>query len=104
MPTLADVTRHVRSKNAGPFWVTVDLFFRDQASFQVYKDDPALSPELFGRCFGADASLVRIFPVASLDVVKISYPRPRPQGWHGERDMHAGQQYASLLSLELGAA
>ena len=103
MPTLADVTRHVRSKNAGPFWVTVDLFFKDQGAFQAHKNDPALSPELFGRCFGADASQVKVFQVPSLNVVKISYPRPRPQGWHGERDMHAGQQYASLLGLELSS-
>ena len=103
MPTLADVTRHVRSKNAGPFWVTVDVFFKDHAAFQAYRNDRALSPEVFGRCFGADASQVKVFPVPSLDVVKISYPRPRPQGWLGERDMHAGQQYASLLGLELTA-
>ena len=102
MPKLSDVTRHVRSKNAGPFWVTVDLFFRGRDEFEAYKADPALSPELFGRCFGADASLVKIIPVPSLNVVKVSYPRPRPQGWHGERDMHAGQQYASLLAVELG--
>ncbi|MEA2725650.1 MAG: hypothetical protein QOF70_125, partial [Acetobacteraceae bacterium] len=29
MPRLGDVCRHIRSKNAGPFWITVDLFFRD---------------------------------------------------------------------------
>ena len=104
MPKLSDVTRHVRSKNAGPFWVTVDLFFNDEASFNAYKDDPALSPALFARCFGADIALVKVIAVPSLNVVKISYPRPQPQGWHGERDMHAGQQYADLLGLELGAA
>ena len=27
MPKLKDVCRYVRSKNAGPFWVTVDIFF-----------------------------------------------------------------------------
>ena len=35
MPRLADVCRHVRSKNAGPFWITVDLFFRDAQALSL---------------------------------------------------------------------
>jgi hypothetical protein len=34
-------------------------------------------------------------------VVKISYPRARPQGGACERDMHGGQQYVRLLDVEL---
>ncbi len=34
-------------------------------------------------------------------MVKISYPRPHPQGWMGERDMHQGQSFARLLGIEL---
>jgi hypothetical protein len=34
-------------------------------------------------------------------VVKLSFPRLRPQGGAGERDMHGGQQYVPLLDLEL---
>ena len=33
MPKLSDVCSHVRSKNAGPFWITVDLFFSDAETF-----------------------------------------------------------------------
>ena len=29
MPKLRDVCRQVRSKSAGPYWITVDLFFAD---------------------------------------------------------------------------
>ncbi len=36
MPKLRDVCRYVRSKNAGPFWVTIDLFFKDDESFRKY--------------------------------------------------------------------
>jgi hypothetical protein len=35
-------------------------------------------------------------------MIKISYPRPHPQGWRGERDMHGGQQFARLLDVEIG--
>ncbi|MCY1167566.1 hypothetical protein D9M73_75320 [compost metagenome] len=42
-PNLRDVCRFVRSKNAGPFWATIDPFFNSAHSFELYHDAPALS-------------------------------------------------------------
>lgn len=101
MVTLAQVCRHVRSKNAGPFWITVDLFFDGPESYARYRNSPSLGPELFARLYGTQAELVKRIAVDDLNIVKISYPRPKPQGWFGERDMHGGQQFARLLDVEL---
>lgn len=101
MAKLKQVCRHVRSKQAGPFWVTIDLFFDGPENFRRYHDSPALSPELFQRLYGADPALVKRIPVENLSVLKISYPRATPQGGMVERDMHAGQQYVRLLDIEL---
>jgi hypothetical protein len=102
MAKVGEVCRHVRSKNAGPFWITMDLFFDDEASFRKYRDSPALGPELFAALYGADADRVKRIPVDNLRMIKISYPRPHPQGWRGERDMHSGQQFARLLDVDIG--
>lgn len=104
MPKLGEVCRHVRSKNAGPYWVTVDLFFRDQDTYRAYKDDPVLCPRTFAEFYSADERAVKVVQVDDLAVVKVSYPRPKPQGWQGERDMHGGQQYVPLLAIELSDA
>ena len=101
MSRIGDVCRHVRSKNAGPFWVTVDLFFDSEETFNRYRDSPALGPELFARLFDTDAELVKRVPVDGLHMIKISYPRAHPEGWMGERDMHAGQQFARLLRVDI---
>jgi len=101
MPKLSEICRHVRSKNAGPFWVTVDLFFDGEEQYKRYRDTPALAPGVFAQLFGTDPDLVKRVPVDNLHVIKISYPRPHPQGWMQERDMHAGQQFACLLDLEI---
>ena len=101
MPRVKDVCRHIRSKNAGPFWVTFDLFFNSQDMFEKHKDDPALGPQLFAETFGTDPELVRYFPVPTLGMMKISYPRPSPQGGKTERDMHSGQQFVRILDVEL---
>jgi hypothetical protein len=55
------------------------------------------------RVYGVDPAHVRRYPVDSLQVLKISYPRAAPQGGALERDMHGGQQYVRLLDVELEA-
>ena len=101
MPRLREVCRYVRSKNAGPFWVTVDLFFDGADSYSQYHADPAISAESIAAIYGVDAAHVKRFEVKSLNMVKISYPRTTPQGGVVERDMHSGQQFVSLLELQL---
>jgi hypothetical protein len=102
MAKISEVCRHVRSKNAGPFWVTVDFFFKDAEMFDRYAGSDALGPDLFARLFDTDPGLVKRIPVKSLSMVKVSYARPHPQGWMGERDMHQGQSFARLLNEDVG--
>lgn len=101
MPKVSEVCRHVRSKNAGPFWITLDLSFKDRSMFDRYANARQLQPEAIGALYGVDAALVKRFPVADLLVLKISYPRRHPQGGAVERDMHGGQQYVRLLDAQL---
>ena len=101
MPRIKDVCAHVRSKNAGPFWITIDLSFNDQAAFDRYANAPQLQPAAIAALYGVDAALVKHFPVSDLRVLKISYPRRRPQGGPMERDMHGGQQYIRMLDVDL---
>lgn len=103
MATVNEVCSHVRSKNAGPYWVTIDLFFKDDAMFERYAQSKALGPDTFARLFGTDPALVKHFPVKNLHMVKISYPRSSPQGGMVERDLHCGQQYVRLLDIDLDA-
>ena len=42
MAALGEVCRHIRSKNAGPFWVTIDLFFDGPDKYRRYRDSPAI--------------------------------------------------------------
>jgi hypothetical protein len=104
MTLLKDVCHHIRSKNAGPYWVTLDLFFADADMFGRYHDSEAFGAAVIGRLYGADPAMVKRFAIPSLNVVKISYPRQTPQGGEVERDMHSGQQFVRLLDIELEPA
>ena len=101
MPKVSEVCRHMRSKNAGPFWITVDLSFPDRESFDLYANAVALQPAAIGALLDVDQAQIKCFLVPELEVLKISYPRRRPQGGALERDMHGGQQYIRLLDVEL---
>ncbi len=103
MTKLTDVCHQVRSKNAGPFWITVDLFFHDRAAFEQFADHEMLQAPSIARIFGVSEAAIKRFPVPNLSVLKISYPRAIPQGGVAERDMHGGQQYARLLNIVLEA-
>ena len=101
MPKLEDVCHQIRSKNAGPFWISVDLFFRDRAAFDRYAGAKELQPENLGPLFGVRPDQVGCYPVPDLAVLKISYPRRDPQGGMIERDLHGGQQYIRIVDVEL---
>lgn len=99
MPTLKDVARYVRSKNAGPFWITVDIFCDEAEAFARVRDAEALAPQGVGRLYGVPPEQVKVFDSPSLKVVKISFPRPVAQGSTGDADSHAGQYFVPLLDL-----
>jgi hypothetical protein len=102
MARVRDVCRHVRSKNAGAFWVTIDLFFDEHDNYLRYCQSEALGSAAIASLYRTDPARVKRVPVESLAMVKISYPRPSPQGGVVERDMHSGQQFVRLLDAELG--
>ncbi|MEV5407771.1 DUF4387 domain-containing protein [Thermopolyspora sp. NPDC052614] len=101
MPKVRDVCRHVRSKVAGPFWVTIDLMFDGRENYDRYVQSPALSAEAIAAIYGIEPETISFYPVPQMKVLKISYPRRTPQGGVEERDLHSGQQYAYLLDVEL---
>ncbi|WP_420607566.1 DUF4387 domain-containing protein [Novosphingopyxis sp.] len=102
MALVRDVCTHLRSKNAGPFWVTIDFFFDGVENFEKYASSPKLNRALFAQLFETDAEMVKCFPIKRLSTLKVSYPRATPQGGIVERDLHSGQQFVRLLDIDLG--
>lgn len=99
--TLGETAKYVRSKNAGPFWMTIDIFCDTEEDYRKIKESPALSKEAVAAVFHTGPQKIKRFEVDNLKVVKISLPRPYPQGAKNERDMHSGQQYVQLLDIEI---
>ncbi|WP_299622419.1 DUF4387 family protein [Pelagibius sp.] len=94
MPRLSDLVLKVRSKNAGPFWLTIDIFCGTPEAFETVS--ARLSTERVAELYRAPPGDIKRFDIADLMVVKFSLPRPVVQGSREDRDMH-GAGWAVLL-------
>ncbi|MEV5713059.1 DUF4387 domain-containing protein [Amycolatopsis mediterranei] len=97
--TLADLAHEVRSKNAGPFWVTMELFMRDAEGYRIAADESFLNESVIAQLYRVEEKTVQLFRIPSLNVVKISFPRPVGQGSLRDRDVHAGQHHVPLARM-----
>jgi hypothetical protein len=95
MTTVADIAVKVRSKNAGPFWLTVDIFCGDPDAYAQITQ--SLSTDRVAAAFQADGGSIKRFEIDSLNVIKFSLPRPVTQGDIADRDMH-GAGWAPLIA------
>lgn len=100
MASLGEHVLKVRSKNAGPFWLTIDIFCGDRQVFEHVRSN--LKTDRVAALFRQPADSLKRFDMEDLNVIKFSLPRPTVQGSRFDRDMH-GAQWALLLSeMELG--
>jgi len=95
MAELGRLVEKVRSKNAGPFWLTIDIFCGSAEVFERVRK--SLSSDRVAALFGVESATLKRFEIPSLNVVKFSLPRPQVQGSPRDRDMH-GASWAALLA------
>ena len=59
---LVELARTVRSKNAGPLKLTLDLLFDDEAAYRRALQSPALEPGAVARLYGRPEGTVQVLP------------------------------------------
>ena len=99
--TIGDVAELVRSKNAGPFWQTLDVFCHDDESFRAVAADGVITQQRIADLYQVDPDSVKVFRMPNIRVVKISFPRRVSSGSPHDRDVHAGQQHVLLARLSI---
>ena len=95
--TVGALADKVRSKNAGPYWITVDVFCGE--AFGRLAE--VLSAERISAITGAQTRTVKRFALPELGVVKLSLPRPAVQGSREDRDMHGAALAALVAEMEV---
>ena len=52
MARIRDIAQICKSKNAGPFMLTIDVLFEDPAVYRQVKETGVLNAALFARLYG----------------------------------------------------
>ena len=98
---LGKLAQLIRSKNAGPFWITFDIVFENDEDFEQVVSAKVLTKEWISGTYKIPQDTLIFVEIPAARAIKFSFPRPRIQGDLGETDMYSGQQYAPLLDLQI---
>jgi hypothetical protein len=97
---LYDLAKVLRSKNAGPFELTLDIMFDDEESYQTVKRSGVIDRELVCKLYRVrpeDVYHVVYFDAAR--AIKITIKRPIDSGGVGDTDVYGAQQHAPLIDV-----
>jgi hypothetical protein len=101
MTILGDVAKLIRSKNAGPFVLTFDVMFGDEATYRRVLASGVLTRASFAMLYGVSENEVMFFEHDAALAIKISIPRPYVQCDLEDGDAYGGQQHAPLVEIAL---
>jgi hypothetical protein len=98
---LEDIASVIRSKNAGPRALTLDVMFSDDAGYARAAQSPALTAPRIAALYGVAEGDVRVIPYPLGRAIKIVMPRRVTAGDPGDTDAYGAQQHGPLIGVEL---
>ena len=102
MTKLYEYAKVLRSKNAGPFEVTLDILFEDKTKYECVKESNVLTKERIADLYHIDVSEIHHFVYFDQALgVKITMARDVSSGSAGDRDVYGAQQHAPLMNIEI---
>jgi hypothetical protein len=98
---LYQIAKLIRSKNAGPFTITLDIIFPDANSYKAVLATGALDKEAIAHLYGVPKEKMQRYELPLANAVKFSYPRTVPSGDFLDDDLYGCQQHAPLVMLNI---
>jgi hypothetical protein len=97
---LLEIASVVRTKNAGPYELTIDIIFRDREIYGRVKAAEGLNAALIACLYGVpQQDILEALYFDPACAFKATMKRPLPCGQIGETDIYGAQQHAPLLDL-----
>jgi len=90
----------MRTKNAGPFRITIDIVFKDEAVYRNIIDKKLLTREIIASAYALDIDNVTNFETFdNVSAVKATIRRKTASGSPGDSDCYGMNQEAPLLQI-----
>lgn len=99
MKKLIDYTKILRSKNAGPLFITFDLIFNDRESMKYVEE--RLTKGHVAKAYNVDANKIDIIAYEVVNSIKITFPRKNISGSLTDNDIYGCQQHTPLAEIVL---
>ncbi|MCG8570138.1 MAG: DUF4387 domain-containing protein [Spirochaetes bacterium] len=98
---LIDAAKVIRSKNAGPYELTMDIIFHNEQYFKKFKEKNILTPQYVADLYGIKKeNVLKIVYFEPANAAKMTIKRIMVSGAPGETDIYGAQQHAPLLNIE----
>lgn len=102
MCKLKDIASVIRTKNSGPYELTMDILFKDEAYYRMVANAGIINKELISQLYQVPLEhVLDIICFQEAKAIKATIVRPRPSGDIGERDVYGAQQHVPLMNLQI---
>ncbi len=98
---LVELAKVIRSKNAGPLKITIDIMFETAADYERARGSTGMSPSAIAGCYGLRQGAVEVLPYPQANAIKLVMDRGVVAGSPGDSDVYGAQQHRPLLDLEI---
>ncbi len=102
MRKLTEAARIIRSKNSGPYELTLDIVFNTPGDFLKARSANVITSEFIVGLYGISVEELKgVIWFEPASAVKITMRRRIVSGAPGDTDVYGAQQHAPLLSVVL---
>ena len=96
---LIEIAKILRSKNAGPLFITFDIIFHTTEDMKRVYSLP--KKETIAKAYDVAEEKIDIIPYEIVDSIKITFPRKHLSGSIHDDDVYGCQQHVPLSNIEI---
>ena len=101
MTKLVDICNIIRSKNSGPYELTLDIIFKSKEEFNMICEKKIINENLICNLYRIKKEdIINIVEFNPANAIKVTIKRTIASGNLGESDVYGAQQHAPLLTVE----
>lgn len=101
MNNLLDLAKILRSKNAGPFYITFDIMFNNKDIFEKVKNSNILTNKLISELYQIAEKDVVIIYYEIVNAIKVTIKRKHASGDIYDTDIYGAQQQTPLENIQI---
>ena len=98
--SILQAARVVRSKNSGPYELTLDIIFKNKRYYDLFQKRNIVTKKSVAALYRRPVrDILKLLYFEPAHALKITMRRPIPSGHPGETDIYGAQQHAPLLRI-----